>query len=79
MNVGVRARLGVAAVLATTTGPGVRAGAHNALAEPEGEALFAYTAWAVEEQGARKGAALQRVVEARTKGGMTVNREEGHS
>jgi hypothetical protein len=79
----VRVLLGVAAVLAPAArraagAVGRPARAHERLAEPEGEALLAHAARAVEEEAGGERAARVGVEQARAQRGVAVDGDEGH-
>jgi hypothetical protein len=61
---GVGPRQGIPTVLASTTRTRFRAGADEALPEPEGEPLLAYAGRTVEQQRAREGVPANGIVEA---------------
>jgi hypothetical protein len=79
MNVGVRARQRVAAMLARTARSRLGTGAEQPLSKPEGESLLADTGGSVEKERARERISTNRVVEAGTEGGVAVDGEEGHT
>ena len=78
MNVRMRSGQRVAAVLAPSTRERCGNGADQALAKPEGEALFSNAGRAVEEQRARERVTSDGVVESRAEGVVAVNGKQRH-
>lgn len=78
MNVRMRPGQRVAAVLACSTRQRFRTCTEQALAEPQGEALFSDAGWAMEEKRARERVATDGVVESRAEGVVAVNGKQRH-
>src|SRR3982751_5415434 len=78
MNVRVRPRLRVAAVLAAPTRARLGTGAEKALAEPERQPLFADPQWTLEQQRSRQGITANRLIEPASNAVVAVQWEERH-
>jgi hypothetical protein len=79
VDVGVRARQRISAVLAYATRPWLRSRTHEALPKPEREALLADAGRAVQEQRARQGVSTDGIVEPLAEHLMAMNGEQRHA
>jgi hypothetical protein len=78
MDVRVRARERIAAVLTGAARARLGARADQTLAEPQGQSLFPDTGWSLQQQRSGERVATDGIVQPSAKEGVTVKRKKGH-